>query len=1017
MSQESGPTNVRRCHATILFADLCASTELAENCDPESLAEILHQVRATAERVVAKYNGVINQFYGDGVLAAFGFPFPYESDVLHATQAALALNEAVAGLSLGQYLPGSFKLRLHTGVHAGLIVVQEGDRLQGQYKLYGDALNTAARLADAAGENEVYASESTLRGVLPYFEVEKLEPLSLKGKGAALAAYRVLGSSGVRTRYEASIRRGLAPFVGRGDKLGELSEHWREARGGRMRVVKVIGDAGLGKTRLIEEFLPSLENEATIFRAYCEQGGGAIPLQPFIQVLRQCFHLERDTSLDAAAVAIGDRLRELGGALSGLENTFITILSMSQDAVAEPLQPEEISRAIVTLIAALARREPLVLFIDDWHWVDDMSHRIFGGLVSSLSELPVMVLLASRSDDLSDRALSYARLRLSPFDAGESGMAVASLFSGGVDMWIVDAIFERSGGNALFIEELCQSLRAGGYEEVTEVGAWKDVPSTLHGLIESRVDRLQPHEQELIRTAAVIGRVIPGWLLERVLGYRLAEDLVLELSHQDLLYPADGKGQLRFKHGLTRDVVYQSVTLRERQEIHRQVAEILRKTVSSGGGDKYFEALAYHYNSAGEYAQALHYAELAGDKALASRALDRARVQYGIALDAIDQLQDGEDRYRQRNRIVEQLGWACVFDPFPEQIELLQRELALVQERNDLKSEARIEYWLGYINYALGRSTAATDHCVKSLEEARRLGEKGLEYHVLATLGQARATRSDYGLALQCFDEAAHMRKRHKPSGNSLNVAYSLACQAMVYADFGEFDRAQQQFEEVCHSMVGTAAEMEGSVWALRAAAWLWQGCWHKAIEATETAAERARRIPNAYVLGMGTAMGAYARWRLDGDFSHVDDMIEAANWLESKGKLLFNSINFGYLAKALAAKGDVERVRYYAARALSRAHQGDRLGEAFAYRTLAKISQQNPTMKPWRFYLDRALASAQARDSRHERATTTLARGELLLAEEPARARQLLERARDEFAAMGMEWHRECAEGLLATD
>ena len=170
--------DVRRCHATILFSDVCGSTELAETCDPEELALILSQVREVSEQVLAQYGGVINQFYGDGILAAFGFNNPSEESVKNAACAALALHETINKQTI-KLFSGAHSIRMHSGIHSGLIVVQQGDELQGRYKLYGDVLNTAARIADAAGKDQILASAEAVRGVLPYFKTKAVEPLNL----------------------------------------------------------------------------------------------------------------------------------------------------------------------------------------------------------------------------------------------------------------------------------------------------------------------------------------------------------------------------------------------------------------------------------------------------------------------------------------------------------------------------------------------------------------------------------------------------------------------------------------------------------------------------------------------------------------------------------------------------------------------------------------------------------------------------------------------------------------------
>lgn len=1009
----SATGGVRRCHATILFADVCSSTQLAEICDPESLAEILHRVRQTAERVVAEHHGVINQFYGDGILAAFGFPTPHEHDVLRATEAALALNAAIAALPLKPFLPRGFNLQLHSGVHAGLIVVQDGDRLQGQYKLYGDALNTAARLADAADEGEVFASETTLRGVLPYFEVERLPPLQLKGKGASLPAYRVLRRTAIQTRFEASISRGLTPFIGRQFEQGELLQRLHQCGEGRLQTVRVTGDAGLGKTRLVEEFLDALEDDTGVIRVRCDRDGRAVPLQPFMALIRQRLGLAGDPMESPGADQVEQSLQAMPESVRRYAALFRSLLSSQQDQ-----DGQRNAETIAEASAALFQHWPdgqrsLVLFIDDWHWVDELSRQVLNEWVRLMEDLPVLVILASRQEKLSDQTLGVTSFSLDPFTLQESCAAVQSVLSHLIPKNVVETIHSRSGGNALFVEELCQIVRAE-----MEMGASfiDQIPATLHGLIESRLQRLQPEVEALVRSAAVIGDQVPCWLIETLVGYQLPKDLILELSHRDLLYLSDDRKYLKFKHGLTRDVIYESVPLRDRQALHMKVAAILQQRADRAGDDEFYEALAYHYGGGGDDQNALRYAELAGDKALAALALDRARIHYQSALESMDRLDNLPAEFEHWNRLAQRFGWTCIFDPLPEQVALLERTVELAGQVGDRRNQAKSEFWLGYVYYSMGCPEPAIAHLTSTLEGARATGEKGLEIHALSTLAQSLASACQYQQALDCFDEVAGLRglrnEREKPSVGS---AYAIACRAFLFADRGDFAEAKAQLSLAQQSIDGQGAEVEGSIWAVVAASSIWQGDWQAALDAANHATECARKINNTFVLGISMALAAVMHWRIDGELSHLDDAIVATNWLEVQGKHLFISIPYGLLAEALLEKGDYDGVRHFAARALQRARKGDRMGEAMAYRALAVLSRRCPekTSRDFNHYIDRALQSAQLRDSRRERAMAALTRAESLAATDPERAREVIDTLKTQFESMQMHWYSVFSRGL----
>ncbi len=1015
LDQSKSSASIQRCHATILFADISGSTRLAELTDPESLANILQHVRQMADAVISQYGGVINQFYGDGVLAAFGYPVPHENDVLHATEAALKLHEAIAQLPVEHLLPNGFKLQLHTGVHAGLMVVQEGDRLQGQYKLYGDALNTAARLADAAEAGETFASAVTLRGVLPYFNCEPVDPLSLKGKSQPLEAFKVISRSDISTRFEASKIRGLSPFIGRQKEIEQLNSLLSSAFAGSMQLVIVHGAAGLGKTRLIEEFLnhiPSSKN--SIFRAYCQSDTSAVPLQPFIQILHQIFRVEPSDHTEETIELVRQQLNKLDSDLIKYDKDLSRLLSLS-----EPGNDEEQSRHylkfLISLSKVLATKEPVFIFIDDWHWADDASRQVLGTLVQELKDLPVFIVLSSRHEELSDSMLKAFKLSLSPLSYEETLKAIDNIFPDASLWGWEQAIFERSGGNVLFVEELCQTIQAdlNTQQNIKDIS---HVPATLYGLIESRMDRLQDEHSKLVKSASVIGIIVPTWLLERLIGYQLSEDILSELAHHDLLYQKDDNAFLQFKHGLTRDVIYQSVSLHERRALHLRIAAILEEETNAQGSDEFYEALASHYFSAGENIKASQYAEFAGDKASASRALDRARIQYQLALEALEMVAEEDAYYQRWNKIVEKLGWTCVFDPHNDQTEILEKAVELARQHKNSVSLAKSEYWLSYIYYALGDSKKAILYSEHSFNIAKKINDRGLIIHSLSVLAQARATACDYDRALNDFDEVMRLRG-YKSNSNKISIgsAFGLACKATVCADMGYFDQAHYYFDQAKLGLIAEKSEVEGSVLALQTAVYIWQGRWHEASNVAMQAQEVASAITNTYVFAQGQSQDGYAKWKLQRDRDGVACLLSATEWLEHNGKELFVSLNYGQLADCYAESGELALARKFAARALMRARKQDYLGLGTAFRALAKVTLKDGNVLLSERYMRHAFRAAEIRQSRHEKATNLLCQAELCgINGDVEQAITLLNQAHTEFDAMQMLWHGQQAQQLL---
>lgn len=1000
-----------RSHTTILFADLTSSTRIGESLDPELVAEVLGRLRKVAEDVVGRHGGVVNQFYGDGVLAAFGFPDPKEDDVLRAISAALELHEAAAGILP---IPGidfpNFTLQMHSGIHAGLVFVQEGDCIQGRYKITGDALNTAARLADAARPNELLVSASTIQGVLPYFDAVQVPSLKLKGKSQPLDAYRVAGRTAVRTRYEASVRRGLSEFIGRQEELAELMQDFRNSAHEGIRYFELIGDPGVGKTRLCEEFLSQVQGpEIAVFKAYCEGNDSARPLQPFIQLIRALFHLEPNMTAAETLACMQERQRQEFAGLALHEEDYHRLLvpgdSADEKADGATLAQRSI-QAVVALIRFLAAERHVLLYLDDWHLADDLSVKTLLTLLKEIGPYPVFILTATRTPLDEIYHFPGRSLQLRPLNLAESSQLAARYFQQRMDFAFASVLHRQSGGNPLFIEELCQSFANKPPGQSQGIGI-ESVPVTLSGLIAARMKRLPDELQQLVKTAAVLGNIFDLWLFESMLGEALSNEHLIELAKYDVIYQGGTQGTLRFKHGITRDVAYDKIRLQERRSLHGRASQILEAQIQTRGGEEYFELLAYHFNGAGNQTKTGYYAELAGDKALATMALDRAGAQYRRALQVLDPANGTGTSYERWRALLLKFGWVSVFDPLPDQLDVFQRGLMLAEIHHDHEGMAKTQHWLGYLHYALGDSVHAIPHCELALERASKLGAKALQVETTALLGQAKGAAAEYDNALQLLDRALHAKQQHKQNNRpSVGSAYSLACKGAVLGDQGLFPQAYECFDTALQSLRSGEHQVEGSVLGLYSAVSLWQGHWSRARDLAEKAQQVAQRISSSYMSTMYIALAEYAEWMLNGSDRSIGAIQSTTHSLEERGKMLFVSLNYGWAAEILVSMGRWKHARKYAARALVRARRQDRLGEAVAYRALALLAEHQQSASH-EYYLSQAEASALARQSRHEAAKNHLHRAALLHRQNRHDVVAYhLDQALAAFQSMNMDWH-----------
>ena len=1024
--------HVPRLHLTILFSDVSGSLQLASSVEPEDSLDVGEHLRRCSERVVSKYGGIVLDAAGDGVMIVFGLKGRSEQDGRRATEAALELHEAIRHMPVGSRTQPS--LALHSGIHCGLVVFT-GNPSPGQYNLGGPAAGVAKRLSDMAKRNEILVSATTLGGESHFFDIRDRGVVALPltdEETRPIAVLQVLGRSSVVTRFQARTRRGLTPFVGRARELRLLSRSLAEATADRACEVAVVAPAGVGKTRLIDDFLQAaLRRPVFVCRGYCEGaidaagvGDGNIlrergePLQPFLQMLRQLARQEagdtpvaaengRDSSLpqdDARATTFPELQRALS-------------VGLQRQTVPAPALLDQVAGALCDLVAALAAKKPLILFIDDWQWADDASKHVLSRIRALKGRM--LILTASR-EPLPDeqRSPQIHVLDLAQLDREETIEAILKLRPD-ADHLAVEKILQLSGGRPLYIEELCHfALRLGASSEIEIEDS---VPTLLARLVESRVDQLPSRLSELVRAAAVIGTVIPVWLLEQVTGSGGDGLPLSELAEKDLIYPGEVEGTLRFKHGITRDVIYKSVGRAERERLHHTIAGLLdRRRADGDGHDELLEPLAYHFRGAGALDRAAQYAELAGDKALAAAALDRARSHYADALASLDLLPPSDSSYQHWSRIVHRLSLACVFDPTRDQIRVFDRAAAMARQRDDKPGMAWAEYWLGFIHYALGDPRDAVHHyeraqsvCGQALSsdegaegQSGALEMKALGVQLKAAVGQALAAAGDYSRALALLDEALDEKKRHRRNTRAaVASAYALACKGAVLGDLGEFARAHQCFEEALEASVDHRA-VKSSVIGWRSAVYLWQGRWQDALEAATEAQRLGEGVGSLYVPAMGRSVTAYAKWMLTQDPSSLDAMARATSWLEARGMRLSISMSYGWLADVAAAMGDGDHTRTYAEKAIEAARsRDDRLGEAMGYRALAKLPAAAVGCSPDEA-MEKALVASRQRTPREEPITWLLQAQQAVCHGQRADAYRLLESAIREFTRMDMAWH-----------
>ena len=969
----------QRQHLTLLFIDLSGSSRLAEALEAEQFAAVLQTLRDVCRAAIDDHGGRIVRVQGDGVLAMFGHPRPAEDDGLRAARAALEIHHSFDSAHRAE-LPGGLRpLRLHSGLHSGLVLISEGDVERGRFELIGDAANTAARLAQIAPPGVVLADLNSLGPHAHFFQLDGITELTLPGRSLAVRAARLLGHSGVQRRLDGAARGGLTPFVGRQQLLDSLASQMLTAVQQRSRhKVLLQGQAGIGKSRLLDE-IACLPQAAAWLKlpGCCADEARAQVLQPFVEMVRT-----------------------LGcGAPAGTAN---------------------LADELFDTISARALGRNLLLLIDDWQWADDASRQLLERLMAAVPV--VLAVLATRPlFDMLPAGPDDTGFVLAPFDEADTARTVKRWLPG-ADPFTIAEIHRQAGGVPLYVEELAHSAASQQPLRLSQkpfsTSGW------LAALVASRLARLPTEQQEVVRTAAVLGGSFPLWLLLNVGGWRELDLNLNALADADFLFTDDSRRSLRFKHGLTRAAVYDTVGLQERRAVHRRATRALAAADADPATLELLEGLAYHSRAAGLWDEAVDHAERAAEQAGAAFAMDIARRHCLAALEALEcsgvEVTEvgGAARLARWCRVVHKLGMTCIFDPLalPDALPLFERCLARAQSTRDDGLVARSLYWLAYICYGQGQPRRAAQFCRQALTLARAMGDERLMAQLEATLGQVLAAAGDYEEALPLMDGAlkAKQQSARRGAGVAVGSAFTLACKGSILADRGDFDGAQTLLEQAAALVGDTAHPVANSVrnWAMIVL--LWQGRWHDAVEVTGHSVRMAHSTNALLPLAISRASEGYALWTGLGAADGLDQIVQAVQWMEQRQGRFFTSIFYGWLVEGFVAQGKQAQARHFAAALFARARAGETLGLAAGCRALALAAAQGGDSRRSERHLQRAQRCAVQRGSRREAALNELCRAQWLHGQGLfTLAARHAEGSCKEFEAMNMRWHAAKADVL----
>ena len=679
-----------RKQVTVLFADIRSSTKLIEELDPEEAQKIIDPVLHVMMDAVHRYEGTVNQVLGDGIMALFGAPLAHEDHALRACYAALAMQEEMRRYRRRVGQSEELGLQIGIGVNSGEVVVRSIDNdLNVDYSALGHTTHLAARMQELAAGGTILMTSSTLRQVEGFVQVKSVGAVQVKGVSRPVEAFEAVAATTARTRVQAAAVRGLTPLVGRHTEIQVFSKLIEEAGSGRGQILAMVGEPGMGKSRLVHEFTRhQLRPGWLVLAAASVSYGKATPYFPLIEMLRRYFQItDRDESENIQERVV-THVFELD---SVLKDTIPPILSLLGSAPDEKhsqasggqdwlsqredlvdmvkrfraMDPQQRRHrtldSLKRLLIRESQRQPLLVVFEDLHWIDSETQAFLDSFIESLPMTRILLLVDYRpeySHGWGDKTY-YTQLRVDPLQPTSAEELLQHLLGSNKDLVpLKELLIHRTEGNPFFAEEGVRSLAETGVL-VGEKGAFRPglkideirIPSTVQNVVADRIDRLPLEEKRVLQTAAVIGVIIPFSLLQAVAEVE-DEDLRRYLAHlqtAEFLYETNLFPELEysFKHAITSEVAYGELLRGRRVALHSQILKAIEERADDNHQD-YLETLAHHAFCGESWDKAVRYSRETGAKAMSHSALREARSWYQQAFEALKHVPAGRERLEQQ---------------------------------------------------------------------------------------------------------------------------------------------------------------------------------------------------------------------------------------------------------------------------------------------------------------------------------------------------------------------------------
>jgi class 3 adenylate cyclase len=719
-----------RKQVTVLFADLKGSMELVAGRDPEEAWRLLDSIVGHMMEAVHHYEGTVNHVMGDGIMALFGAPVAHEDHAVRACYAALRMQESVKQHAESLFDTHGATVRIRVGLNSGEVVVRAiGSDLRMDYTAVGETTHLANRMEQSADPGTILLAPATFQLAEEYVEVRRRGPAEVKGLKHRVELYELLGASPMRFRLHASAARGLTRFVGRDTELGQLHRALERAEAGRGEVVAIVGEPGVGKSRLYWEFIQRARSRTClILESACVSYGTATPYSPVIELLKSYFEIEARDDTGQMRAKVTDKLVSLDHHLQPALAPVLSLLDVrAEDAAWEQLDPaqrrQKTLESVKRLLIRQSQMQPLLLIVENLHWVDSESQTFLDTLVESLPTARALLLVSYRPDYQHGWGSKtyYTQLRLDPLSPKTAEELLDSLLGADPGLQPIKGLLvERTQGNPFFLEESTRSLvetkalvgERSAYRLAKEVRTIH-VPATVQAMLAARIDRLMAEDKRLLQAASVIGKDVPFVLLHAISGVS-EDDLrqgLTRLQAAEFLYETQLFPDLEytFKHALTHEVTYGGLLHERARGLHANVVAAI-ESLHADRLNEHLERLADHAVRGEVWDKAVAYLRQAGAKAFDRSPSPKVVDTFEKALQILEQLPPDRSR-------IEQIVDVCfdlrnVLVPIGEVVRghnYLLRAEPLITDLKDPRRLARVSTYLGAHRWLTGRPRDACD--------------------------------------------------------------------------------------------------------------------------------------------------------------------------------------------------------------------------------------------------------------------------------------------------------------------